>query len=337
MRRPVLGVLLAAVAGALVSVPGPALADPSDRGLGHRSSTAAERAEIRTYWTAERMAAAVPADSRLEGRHLPAAGPAVPTAQAKPVRPSGGTAVAGATWTGGGLVSRTTGKVFFTERGVNYVCSGSVVDGSNDSTVLTAGHCVHEGKADGTGQYASNWTFVPAYNGKAAQVAPYGRWPFVRLQATPGWLQRGDFAADVAFATVDDGDPSTTLETVVGGAQRIAFGQAPKLRVHAFGYPQAAPYDGTTLTFCSGDTAADPYGRTTQGLVCNMTGGSSGGPWYSSFDPSTGVGVAYSLNSYRYTSGPYSNRMFGPRFGTEVADLFAAVSTAPVTAVSNAA
>ncbi len=110
--------------------------------------------------------------------------------------------------------------------------------------------------------------------------------------------------------------------------------QAPELAVHAFGFPQAAPYDGTTLAYCSGDTAPDPYGRTTQGLVCNMTGGSSGGPWYSSFNPTTGVGVgvAYSLNSYRYT-----NRMFGPRFGTEVAEVFNSVSTLPVTAVANAA
>jgi V8-like Glu-specific endopeptidase len=285
------------------------------------------------------MAAAVPADVRLEDRRLPDDGPApAPSAQGKAVKPSGGTAVPGATWTGGGLVARTTGKVFFTEGGVDYVCSGSVVDGANDSTVLTAGHCMHDGATDGSGHYDTHWTFVPGYDGRATQVAPFGRWPYVRLQATAGWVQRGDFAADVAFATVDDADAATpTLEAVVGGAQRIAFGQAPNLRVHAFGYPQAAPYAGTTLTYCSGDTSADPYGRGTLGLVCDMTGGSSGGPWYSGFDPRTGVGVAYSLNSYRYTSGSYANRMFGPRFGTEVADLFAAVSTTPVTATRTAA
>ncbi len=236
------------------------------------------------------------------------------------------------------MVARTTGKVFFTKGATNYVCSGSVVDGANDSTVLTAGHCVHDGTSDGTGQYATNWTFVPGYNGKAAEVAPYRRWPFVRLQATDGWVQRGDLDYEVAFATVDDGDPVTpTLEAVVGGEQQIKFGQPPKLSVHAFGYPQAAPYDGTTLTCCAGDTAPDPYGLSTQGLVCDMTGGSAGGPWYSSFGTSTGIGVAYSLNSYRFSSGPYSNRMFGPRFGTEVADLFAAVSAAAVTALPDAA
>ncbi len=179
---------------------------------------------------------------------------------------------------------------------------------------------------------------MPAYDGNAANVAPYGRWPFVRLQTTPGWAESGDFDFDVAFATVDDTDPATpALEAAVGGAHQIKFGQGPKLAVHAFGYPQAAPYDGTTLTYCSGDTAPDPCGGTAQGLVCNMTGGSSGGPWYSSFNFTTGVGVAYSLNSYRYTSGTNSNRMYDPRFGTEVAELFNAVSTVPVTAAADAA
>jgi hypothetical protein len=58
---------------------------------------------------------------------------------------------------------------------------------------------------------------------------------------------------------------------------------------------------------------------------------------YSSFNTTTGVGVVYSLNSYRYTSGTYSNRMYGLRFGTEVAELFNAVSAAPLTAVADAA
>ena len=337
MRRSAASVLLAGLACALIPTAGPALAAPSEQGVAHRSSTADERAKIRAYWTAERMAAAVPADLHLDVRRGPRTTPE-PIPQAKPSKPSGGTAAAGSTWTGQGLVARTTGKVFFTKGGTNYVCSGSVVDAANDSTVLTAGHCLHEGKADGTGQYATNWTFVPAYDGNATDVAPYERWPFVSMQTTAGWAERGDLDFDVAFAAVDDTDPATpSLEAVVGGAQQIRFGQAPKLSVYAFGYPQAAPYDGTTLTYCSGDTAPDPYGRTTQGLVCNMTGGSSGGPWYSGFNPTTGVGVTYSLNSYRYTSGTYSNRMHGPRFGTEVAALFNAVSTIDVNALADVA
>ncbi len=212
--------------------------------------------------------------------------------------------------------------------GTNYVCSCSVVDAAKDNTVLTADHCLHEGKADGTGQYATNWTFVPAYDGKVTNVGPYDGGPSYtcrRPQAGPSAATSTSTSRSPPSTAATPATPS--LEAVVVGAQQIKFGQAPKLAVHAFGYPQAAPYDGTTLTYCSDDTAADPYGGTAQGLVSNMTGGSSGGPWYSSFNPTTGVGVAYSLNSYRYTSGSYTHRMYGPRFGTEVAEVFEAVAT----------
>ncbi len=116
----------------------PGVAAPADHAVAHRSSTAAERAQIRAYWTAERMAAAVPADLHLDARRGPRTAPE-PAPQAKQSKPTGGAAVPGATWTGQGLVARTTGKVLFTKSGTNYVCSGSVVDAANDSTVLTAG------------------------------------------------------------------------------------------------------------------------------------------------------------------------------------------------------
>ncbi len=59
------------------------------------------------------------------------------------------------------------GKVFFTDNGVNYVCSGSAITGTNESVVWTAGHCVYEGP----GGFFTNFMFVPAYRDGAA---PYG-------------------------------------------------------------------------------------------------------------------------------------------------------------------
>ena len=59
------------------------------------------------------------------------------------------------------------GKVFFTDSGVNYVCSGTALTSNNKSVVWTAAHCVNEG----LGQYFTNWAFVPAYRDGAR---PYG-------------------------------------------------------------------------------------------------------------------------------------------------------------------
>ena len=63
----------------------------------------------------------------------------------------------------------TTGKVFFTLGGVNYVCSGAATSSTNRDVVTTAGHCVNEGP----GAFATNWAFVPAYNNGSR---PYGTW-----------------------------------------------------------------------------------------------------------------------------------------------------------------
>ena len=60
----------------------------------------------------------------------------------------------------------TNGKVFFTDDGLNYVCSGTAVLSGNRSTVWTAGHCVH----DGASGFHTNWAFVPAYADGSAPV-----------------------------------------------------------------------------------------------------------------------------------------------------------------------
>ncbi len=87
----------------------------------------------------------------------------------------------------------------------------------------------------------------------------------------------------LAYVTEDVWAPLPVTEAVVGGAQQIKFGKAPKLWVHVVGYPQASRT--TARRRGTAPAPPDPCGRTTQGLVCNMTGGSSGGPWYSSFNP----------------------------------------------------
>jgi hypothetical protein len=99
------------------------------------------------------------------------------------------------------------------------------------------------------------------------------------------------------------------LTDVVGG-QAIGFNLARGLSYQAYGYPAAPPFTGETLQSCSGSAQDDIYGGTqSQSIPCNMTGGSSGGPWL------TG-GVLNSVNSFGYTT--VKNRMFGPYFGSAI-------------------
>jgi len=41
------------------------------------------------------------------------------------------------------VVPSTAGKLFFTDNGLNYVCSASTINNNYKNLIITAGHCVH--------------------------------------------------------------------------------------------------------------------------------------------------------------------------------------------------
>lgn len=268
------------------------------------------------YWTAERMKAAVPGDALVADRS-PATAKAAqsrPTTSGKSVTVPGQAAAPQATPK---ATQETTvshiGKVFFTLGGTDYVCSGNAIASSNRSTVATAGHCVNEGP----GAFASRWIFVPAYeNG----TAPYGQWTASALTAPTQWTSGGDISYDTGFARVANLNGASLSDTV--GASGVSFNQARGLSYNAFGYPAAAPFNGATLQSCNGTATDDPYGQSqSQGIPCDMTGGSSGGPW---FIGSGSGGSQNSINSFGYNTVP--NTMFGPYWGSVIQNAYSSAS-----------
>ncbi|MFF0306568.1 trypsin-like serine peptidase [Streptosporangium sp. NPDC004379] len=296
------------------------------------AETRSEQRAVSRYWTGAKMESAKPLDvpaPRKEGVRLTAAATAEQAA-ADPVevpatRPGGGTVTpaasaartsSGAAWTRGGTVAKTAGRVFFTYQGRNASCSATAVTGGNRSTVITAGHCVRMG-----GAFHTNWVFVPGYaNGER----PYGTWVATALYTTPQWNNGEDVNYDVAAAVVAPLE-GRSLTDVVGG-QGVSFNQPRRQRMHAFGYPAAAPYDGSSLTYCAGQTFDDFMMSRDLGLNCTMNGGSSGGPWFAGFDENTGLGTVNSVNSFKY--GFAGGWMFGPYFGAEARDVYEAAQEA---------
>ncbi|PRB40087.1 hypothetical protein CQ020_17990 [Arthrobacter sp. MYb23] len=198
------------------------------------------------------------------------------------------------------------GKIFFTLGGSNYVCSGNSVTAANKSTVSTAGHCLNEGP----GAYATNFTFVPAYlNG----AAPYGKWTAKALYAPTQWASNGNMQYDTAFAVMNTLNGQKLADVV--GSSGVQFNAARGLSYKAFGYPAGSPFNGESLKSCSGKATNDPYNPqfNSQGIPCNMTGGSSGGPW---FIGTSSTGYQNSVNSYGY--GSNSTTMYGPYWGTVI-------------------
>lgn len=315
MRR-----LIVTVSIALVGVM--AFAGPSANAAGQSDDARREHQRIVDYWTAERRDSAIPRDMTIPSR--PNAKPTEPgNGNGKGGGKGGGgddgdgtasTTVTGATWTGGGDIVHTTGKVFFTLAGARYQCSASAADSEKGNLVVTAGHCVHEG--DG-GEFASNWAFYPAYDGTAHETL--GVWTATHLFTTSTWADAwagssDGFDDDAGFALVT-GTPETDLETAISGVgatvPTVDFDLDPEgVDYFSFGYPAEKKYKGTTLTYCAGPVTGTMDSNATLAIACDMNGGSSGGPWIR--ENSDGGRVLNSVNSYGYLT--LKGYMFGPIF-----------------------
>lgn len=299
-----------------------------------RSPQQTRHEQIVAYWTPARIAAAIPRDFDYQpGRGF--------VQRAKPDRPpggggggTGGTTI-GSSWTGGGLIKEATGKVVFSMDGSDWVCSGTVAtDGvSGRSLVLTAGHCAYD---ETNRVFATNWMFIPDFDQSptfTCSQTEYGCWTASALVVHSGYATAGGFNTqatlhDFAFAVVGAGGNSNAeLDTTVGSFPVVVPGfTAVGQTAYAFGYPAAQKYKGKDLTYCAGSIFEDPYNdELTWGLPCNMTGGSSGGPWLSSFAASGNSGGLSSLNSYGYSG---VTAMHGPKFNSDTQAVFNAAKTA---------
>ncbi|MFJ2473507.1 trypsin-like serine peptidase [Streptomyces sp. NPDC087659] len=296
---------LTAATAAQAAAPAPS---PAPTAVAHHA-TAAEQHKARTFWTAERMRAAVPLDLRLDADALKTLKSPKPGGATTTVAPTAFPQAGGA-WTGGGAVVKTSGRVFFTFQGRTASCSANAVTSQNASTVMTAGHCVKY-----QGSWHTNFVFVPAYaNGQA----PYGQWTATKTLTTPQWEASEDINYDIGAAVLAPLNGQKL--TAVTGAQGIQFNGGYNKQMYAFGFPAASPYDGTKLIYCSGNSSKDWLFTQDHSLGCNMTGGSSGGPWFTGFSETAGTGLQVSVNSFGYVFLP--NRMFGPYFGNEAKALY---------------
>ncbi|WP_017599496.1 trypsin-like serine peptidase [Nocardiopsis lucentensis] len=287
-------------------------------GVSHQSAavTDAQRRAVLDYWTNERMAAARPITG-LVGETLGIAGPEDSAGSDAEHQAAPRTDSSGEVWGAGGLVTRTTGKVYLTMNGRDFTCSASVIEAENRSTVVTAGHCAK----DGTGSWARNWTFVPGYRDGES---PYGRYTARDMLVSPRWSREADDSYDVAMVVLNTHSGDAVQDRV--GAQRISFSAWAEDRaregrqVYTFGYPAASPFDGRLLHYCSGKTSPDTGGTTANGVRCRMTQGSSGGPWFTGFDPRTGRGTVSSVVSFKYADD--RGTQYGPRLGEEARRLY---------------
>ncbi|MFF2078890.1 trypsin-like serine peptidase [Kitasatospora sp. NPDC058162] len=226
------------------------------------------------------------------------------------------------------------GKIFFKDGNDDYVCSGTVVsDPANpgkSNLVWTASHCLHGGKGN---KYYTDITFAPAFNSngvlsngnkvksKLDDAEPYGEWGATAGMVSPQWTQEADpekggpwSQYDFGIIKVANPDPNgKSLEETVGGSVPLWF-NAPRDQIASvanYGFPEAKPFDGVELEHCDGGKPAakpgDPSRPAMLMIGCNMTGGSSGGGWYTTKDgkPALVSDTSVGNGANTYEAGPY--------------------------------
>ena len=243
-------VLLAAVTLAGCGSPGPPGAGAAQ--VSARNVAFTKVTEGPGYWTASRLLGATPwrAD-RLATAQTPGAS-MVPAAA-------------------------RVGALFLHDASGNHFCTASVVASPGHDLLVTAAHCINGGPHGGA---RSDIVFVPGYrDGKA----PYGIWSPARLMVAKAWAQDADPDLDVGFVVLRRYHGRDIQQVL--GADTMTFDPGYRNLVRVTGYPDSKDRPITCRNWTSRKSA------TQLRFDCaGFTGGTSGSPWITGFDPSTGTG-----------------------------------------------
>lgn len=218
------------------------------------------------------------------------------------------------TWFGNYLAypTSTIGKLFFTLGGNNFVCSASVIQ---KNTIATAGHCVSSGSGTGI----SSALFCPSFCGAACSFGPHpqrGCWAATFVGVSGPFHTASATDRDLGCLVLST--TGTTIANNVGdvtGWTGRTWNLASTQPTFAAGYPAGSPFLGHhiistfsaewyTVDMTSGDGQVSKY------IGNDMTGGSSGGPWW--------LNLHHRTAEYADTDGSNTTDPFQTTFGPAI-------------------
>lgn len=168
------------------------------------------------------------------------------------------------------LPHRAVGALFYRIGGLDSRCTATAI---GNYAAITAAHCLYDGA-----NFATDIVFVPGYT--KGKRPPKNTWSAAYPLIAPEWLASRDLRYDYA-AIIFHPNNGRTLEQAAG---RVDFGWNASSENSWFilGYPALPPFDGKKQWICASGSAVPDVGHPLPrpiGLGCDMTGGSSGGPW----------------------------------------------------------
>lgn len=200
-------------------------------------------------------------------------------------------------------------KIFYTDAGRDYVCSGSVWPGR---AVLTAGHCVYNNDAR---RYHTNVVAVPQYKNGSSPLGAFIATDLITISD----YQNGNQGYDMALilTATKGGSKISTYTGWLGGMWNVT----PMQHWTVIGYPAGRPFNGETQQVCQASYAYpdERQSPVTVGIGCDLTGGSSGCPWIVKFGGQGGrMNLVNGLMSYGYRV----KDSYSPYFGSAAKKLW---------------
>ncbi|MFE9423485.1 trypsin-like serine peptidase [Kitasatospora sp. NPDC006697] len=200
------------------------------------------------------------------------------------------------------------GAVFTNDAGGDHFCTASVVDSAGQNLIVTAAHCVYD---PGVGQ-RNDLVFVPGYRGGDA---PSGVWPLAAITVDQSWADSGNPDLDVAFAIVQPQGGKQVQQVL--GANKLGVDKGYQLPVKLTGYPSSAD---VPITCVNNTSQQSP---TQLRIDCpDYTGGTSGSPWVTGFDPATRTGTVVGVIGGYQQGGNTPDTSYSSYFGDSVQALY---------------
>ena len=207
------------------------------------------------------------------------------------------------------LAALKVGALFEHDASGAHFCTASVVASPGEDLLITAAHCISNG--DGSG-YKSDIVFIPGYNDG---TTPYGIWTPERLLVAPQWANSADPDFDVGFIVLQPHDGENIQQVL--GANQLGYDTGYQYLVRVTGYPSGTGAPITCVNWTSMESA------TQLEFDCDgYTGGTSGSPWVTGFDPRTRTGTIVGVIGGYQEGGDTPSASFSAYFGSGIHQLY---------------